>query len=203
MTQLSKSKVRSVGVSNFSTAHLDAVIGATGVVPAVNQIERHPRLPNPTLINYCKDKNIHITAYSAFGNNSQNVPLLVTSSEIKAVAERLSGVKGKTVTPAQVILAWSQVGGHSVIPKSVTPSRIRENFEEVELEPQDVEAVSKLGNEAKRFNIPIECKLIRGIHSARWWVRTRLTCADSPKWSINIFGEECEKAAKHQVITGA
>lgn len=158
MTQLPKSKVRTVGVSNFSTAHLDAVIAATSVVPAVNQIERHPRLPNPTLINYCKDKNIHITAYSAFGNNSQNIPLLVAAPEIKAVAERLSKAKGKDVTPAQVILAWSCIGGHSVIPKSVTPSRIRENFQEVELDKEDVESVNDLGNTPKRFNIPIDCE---------------------------------------------
>lgn len=65
MTGLPKSKVRSVGVSNFTVEYLEAVSKATGVVPAVNQIERHPLLQqNETLIAYAKQNNIHITAYS-------------------------------------------------------------------------------------------------------------------------------------------
>jgi L-glyceraldehyde reductase len=127
-------------------------------VPAVNQIERHPRLPQPALVDYCAKKDIHITAYSAFGNNSLGLPLLVSVPEVTAVAERLSKAQGKTVTPAQVILAWSKIGGHSVIPKSVTPSRIKENFEEVELDDEAVKALAKLGESPQRFNIPILCK---------------------------------------------
>ena len=89
---------------------------------SVNQIERHPILPSQKLIDYAKEKNIHITAYSAFGNNFLEIPLIITRPEVTAIAER------KGASPAQVILAWSQVGGHSVIPKSVTASRIAENF---------------------------------------------------------------------------
>ncbi|KAL1864486.1 hypothetical protein VTK73DRAFT_5857 [Phialemonium thermophilum] len=178
VTKLPKSKVRSVGVSNFSIKHLEAIINNTGVVPAVNQIERHPRLPNPELIDYCAKKNIHITAYSAFGNNSWNIPLLVNTPEVKSIAERLSTVRGKPVTAAQVILAWSQLGGHSVIPKSVTPSRIRENFQEVELDDEAIKALNKLGENPQRFNIPYTY---------------------NPRWNINIFDTEQEKAAANQV----
>ena len=64
MTKLPKSKARAVGVSNFTVEHLEAVIKATGQVPAANQIERHPLLQSKDLIAYAKDKNIHITAYS-------------------------------------------------------------------------------------------------------------------------------------------
>jgi L-glyceraldehyde reductase len=64
MTKLDKSKARAVGVSNHSKEHLQALIDATGVTPAANQIERHPRLIQPELIQFCKEKNIHITAYS-------------------------------------------------------------------------------------------------------------------------------------------
>lgn len=65
MIALPKSKAKNVGVSNFTVEHLEAIIEATGVVPAVNQIERHPRLlQNDKLIPYAKEKNIHITAYS-------------------------------------------------------------------------------------------------------------------------------------------
>ena len=64
MTQLPKEKARAVGVSNHTKEHLQALIDGTGVTPAANQIERHPRLLQSELIQYCKEKNIHITEYS-------------------------------------------------------------------------------------------------------------------------------------------
>ncbi|TPX13012.1 uncharacterized protein E0L32_006657 [Thyridium curvatum] len=193
VTKLPKSKVRSVGVSNCTIEHtvpsltylpsratqLEHLIKETGVVPAVNQVERHPRNPQPKLVEYAAQKGIHITAYSAFGNNSLGLPLLVSVPETQAVAERLSKAAGKTVTGAQVVLAWSQLGGHSVIPKSVTASRIRENFQEVELDDEAVQAMNKLGEKPQRFNIPT---------------------GYNPKWDVNIFGDEKEQGAKHQVV---
>lgn len=107
---------------------------------------------------YCKEKNILITAYSAFGNNSFGLPLLINTPEVKAVAERLSASTGKTVTGAHVILAWSQLDGHSVIPKSVTPSRIRDNFQEVELDQEAIDAINAIGKDGRRFNIPTTCE---------------------------------------------
>ncbi|KAH7022247.1 NADP-dependent oxidoreductase domain-containing protein [Ilyonectria destructans] len=179
VTKLPKTKARSIGVSNFSIEHLETVIAESGVVPAVNQVERHPRLPNLPLVEYLAKKGIVLTAYSAFGNNSLGLPLLVATPEVKAIAERLSAAQGKAVTPAQVILAWSQIGGHAVIPKSVTPSRIRENFQEVELDADAIAALTKLGETPLRFNIPLTYK---------------------PKWDINVFSDEKENAATHQVI---
>lgn len=65
MSKLPKSKVRALGVSNFTAGHIEALIESTGVVPAVNQVERHPLLPqHESLIAYAREKNIHITAYS-------------------------------------------------------------------------------------------------------------------------------------------
>ena len=64
MTKLPKEKARAVGVSNHTIEHLKALIDQTGVTPAANQIERHPRLLQPELIQFCKEKNIHITQYS-------------------------------------------------------------------------------------------------------------------------------------------
>ncbi|KAI9373038.1 NADP-dependent oxidoreductase domain-containing protein [Aspergillus egyptiacus] len=180
MTKLPKSKARAVGVSNHKIEHLEAIINATGVVPAANQIERHPVLQSNDLIEYCAKKNIHVTAYSAFGNNMVNVPLLVAHPDVKAVADEASARLGKTVSPAQVILNWSQVGGHSVIPKSVTASRIAENFQEVELTEAEIAKVSKLGENRRRYNIPYT--------------------ANKPRWNIDIFGEEEEKPADHKVI---
>lgn len=150
---LPKSKARNIGVSNFTVEHIEAIIEATGVVPAVNQIERHPRLlQNDKLLPFLKDKGIHLTAYSAFGNNSFNEPLLINHPTVLKIAEKHKS------TGAQVVLAWSQVGGHSVIPKSVTPSRIASNFQEIKIDDEDVKAINEIGEkEPKRFNVPLTC----------------------------------------------
>ena len=175
MTQLPKEKARAVGVSNHTKAHLQALIDGTGVTPAANQIERHPRLLQSELIQYCKEKNIHVTEYSAFGNNMLGLPLLVQHETIKEIAS------ANGATPAQVILAWAQVGGHSVIPKSVTASRIQENFKEIELSKEDFGKIEAIGTkEPRRFNIPY--------------------IANKPRWPINIFGEPEEEKAPHKVI---
>jgi L-glyceraldehyde reductase len=180
VTELPKSKARTVGVSNFTIEHIEQIIKDTGVVPAVNQIERHPKLNQKELVDYAKSKNIHITAYSAFGNNSWGFPLLINTPEIKAIADRLSSAQGKEVTPAQVILAWAQLGDNtSVIPKSVTPSRIRANFVEVELDDEAVKAIDKIGEQPIRYNIPYTY---------------------SPKWDINIWNEEKEQAATNKPV---
>jgi L-glyceraldehyde reductase len=103
------------------------------------------------------------------------VPLLVQHDTIKEIASRIGA------TPAQVILAWAQVGGHSVIPKSVTASRIQENFKEIELSKEDFEKVEEIGKkEPRRFNIPY--------------------IANKPRWPVNIFNEPEEKEAPHKVI---
>lgn len=175
MTKLPKSKAKAVGVSNFTVEHIEAIIEATGVVPAANQIERHPRLlQNDTLIPFAKEKGIHITAYSAFGNNSFDLPLLITHPTVTKIAEK------HNATGAQVVLAWSQVGGHSVIPKSVTPSRIHQNFQEIKISDEDVRAINEIGEkEPMRFNVPLTY---------------------SPKWDINIWNDEKEQAATNKVV---
>ncbi|KAH8702152.1 putative aldehyde reductase [Talaromyces proteolyticus] len=185
LIKLPKTKTRAVGVSNYSIEHLEAIINATGVVPAVNQIERHPYLPNPPLIAYAKEKGIHITAYSGFGNNSVGVPLVITRPEVKEAAESASKRTGTTVTPAQAALAWAQVGGISVIPKSVTASRIVENFTDVELSPEEIAKIDALASENKRFNVP--------------------AVVNTPKWPVNIFNTPEEKAdpSYHQINTRA
>ncbi|KAF6810093.1 aldehyde reductase [Colletotrichum sojae] len=174
LINLPKSKAKAIGVSNFTIEDLQTVIDATGVVPAVNQIERHPLLQqNDTLIKYAKEKGIHITAYSAFGNNNVGAPLLIEHDVVKKVAERVGA------TPAQVLLAWAQVGGHSVIPKSVTPSRIHSNFQEVKISDEDVAAINEIGKEPRRYNVPF---------------------GYSPRWNINIWDDETEKGAANRVV---
>jgi L-glyceraldehyde reductase len=112
-------KVKAVGVSNFNIKQLETIIQATGVVPAMNQIECHPNLIQPELFEYCKSKNIVITAYSPLGNNITGKTRVIDSPEIQAIAKRLNK------EPAQVLIAWVVHQGFCVIPKSVTPARIK------------------------------------------------------------------------------
>lgn len=111
------------------------------------------------------------------------MPLLVTRAEVKEVAEEASKRTGQPVTPAQVVLNWSQVGGHSVIPKSVTPQRIVENFQEVNLTPEEIAKVTAIGKEPRRFNTPYT--------------------ANKPRWDINVFGQPEEQPATNVVVMGA
>ncbi|KAH6914080.1 aldehyde reductase 1 [Coprinopsis sp. MPI-PUGE-AT-0042] len=177
MIALPKSKVRSVGVSNFTVEHLQGIIKATGVVPIVNQVEAHPYLPQDDLVEFCKAKNIHMTAYSPLGNNLLGKQQLTDNDTVKEVAQKLGA------TTAQVLVAWGAYRGYSVIPKSVKEERIKSNFQQVELSKEDYEKISVLSKTHVRFNPPM--------------------VSHKPVWSINLFDEEGEKGAKHQVIVGA
>jgi len=173
MIKLPKSKVKAVGVSNFSPKQIQALIDATGVVPACNQVEGHPLLPQDELKEYCDKLGIHITIYSTFGNNSIGRPMLIEHPVVKDVATKLNA------TPAQVLIAWGVKKGFCVIPKSVTESRIKSNFQQIELSDEDWKAVADIGKgDYTRFNIPYRYK---------------------PKWDISIFDEPEEKEATVQV----
>ncbi|KAK3112091.1 hypothetical protein LTR53_011986 [Teratosphaeriaceae sp. CCFEE 6253] len=119
---LESGRAKNIGVSNFGIRHFEKLLNDSSckTTPAVNQIELHPNCPSPKLIDYCKSKGIHCTAYSCLG--STNSPLAKDQTLAK-----LAEAKGKTV--AQVLLVWGLQRGTSVIPKSVTESRIQSNFE--------------------------------------------------------------------------
>lgn len=173
MIALPKYKVKAIGVSNFTVEHLKGIIDATGVVPAVNQIEAHPLLPQDELVKFCKEKNIHITAYSPLGNNLIGKPKLTENPAVVEVAKKLDA------DPAQVLVAWGNYRGYSVIPKSVQEGRIKSNFKQVELSKEDYEKITAVGhNNYTRYNIPFTYK---------------------PKWDVNIFDEPIEKQASIQV----
>lgn len=122
MQKIPKEKARNLGISNFGIKNLEKLLGdeSCKTTPAVNQIELHPNCPSPKLVDYCKEKGIHCTAYSCLG--STNSPLAKDQTLMK-----LAESKGKT--PAQVLLVWGLQRGTSVIPKSVTASRIESNYQ--------------------------------------------------------------------------
>lgn len=120
---------RQVGVSNFSKGQILRVRDATGQSPAVNQIELHPYLQQDALVEACADLGVAVTAYSPLGSpdsaefiGREDDVLLTEQPTIVAIAEAHSA------TPGQVLIAWALARGTSVIPKSVNPGRIAENF---------------------------------------------------------------------------
>ncbi|KAG8727108.1 hypothetical protein FRC11_013899 [Ceratobasidium sp. 423] len=167
-------KVKSIGVSNFPVRILKTIIAETGVVPAVNQVEAHPLLLQDDLVEYCKEQNIHISAYAPLGNNLQGEVRIIDHDVVKKLAAEL----GKT--PAQVLIAYGVKRGYSVLPKSVTESRIRSNFEDFELPDDAYNQLVELGRKQPlRYNIPFNF---------------------NPRWSVNIWDTEDEKAATHRAF---
>ncbi|NNH71715.1 aldo/keto reductase [Nocardia uniformis] len=110
-------RITSIGVSNFTRAHLERVIAETGETPVVNQIELHPRLTQPELRAFHAEHGIATEAWSPLGRGA-----VLDDATIAAVAEEVGR------TPAQVVLRWHIQLGNVTIPRSVTPSRIAENF---------------------------------------------------------------------------
>lgn len=128
-------RARSIGVSNFQPAHLDKLAAGSSTVPAVNQIEVHPYLTNDEVRAYGQQHGIVTEAWSPIAQGK-----VLGDSTITGIAE----ATGKT--PAQVVLRWHVQRGDVVFPKSVTPDRMRENFEifDFELDGDQMAAISGL-----------------------------------------------------------
>lgn len=132
---------RSIGVSNFQPEHLERIIDETGVTPALNQIELHPYLTQPQLREYDTSHGIATEAWSPIARGGG----LLKDPVITSLAEKY----GKT--PAQLVIRWHIDLGNVVIPKSVTPQRILENFEvlDFELDSEDVDALLALDRQGR------------------------------------------------------
>ena len=129
---------RSIGVSNFHEKHLRRVIAESDVVPAVNQIEVHPTLPQVELIDVNNELGIATEAWSPLGRKAD-----LDNDVIVRIAERL----GKS--PAQVILRWHIQRGSIVFPKSQNPDRLKQNLDifDFELTDDDTLAIDGIGGE--------------------------------------------------------
>lgn len=127
--------VKSVGVSNFTSAQLDEIIADTGVTPVVNQIETHPFFNQAQQRAENAARSILTEAWSPLGQGSA-----LEHPELVRIA------KDHNATVAQVIIAWHLAAGNVVIPKSQTPQRIVSNFEApgVTLTAQDIETIDSL-----------------------------------------------------------
>ncbi|QGK70182.1 aldo/keto reductase [Allosaccharopolyspora coralli] len=120
-------KVRAVGVSNFMPEHLDRLLAETELVPAVDQIEVHPYFRQSELMAYDVERGILNQAWSPIGGITFYGDGSKGSTLQDPVIGDIAAAHGKT--PAQVMLRWHLQQGRQVIPKSVTPARIAENFQ--------------------------------------------------------------------------
>lgn len=135
-------KARSIGVSNFQVEHLDRIIGATGVKPVLNQVELHPRFQQKDLRAAHAERGIVTQSWSPLGQGK-----LLADPVLARIAAR----HGRTA--AQVVIRWHLDNGLVTIPKSVTPSRIRENFDVFgfRLDAGDLAAIAALDDAQGRI----------------------------------------------------
>ena len=126
----------SIGVANFPAQRIDELTEATGVVPVLNQIELNPYFAQNDLREANRERGVLSQAWAPLHRGKD----LFDEPIIREIAERLEA------TPAQVVLAWHLALGTIAIPKSVTSSRIRENFgaPNVRLTPEDLAAIAAL-----------------------------------------------------------
>jgi diketogulonate reductase-like aldo/keto reductase len=137
---------KSIGVSNYTIRHLEEMKEYANEVPAVNQIELHVFLQQPELIKYCQDHDIVVEAYSPLAHaHAMDEPI------IQAIADK----HGKTY--AQIMLRWLVEQEMVILPKSVTPSRIKENFEvfDFELDGEDLEKIAQLDRDMRTCWSPV------------------------------------------------
>ncbi|MCT4787002.1 aldo/keto reductase [Exiguobacterium aestuarii] len=141
-------RVRAIGVSNFEIEHLEQIIQSCSIVPAVNQVEIHPYLSQKELIAFCKRYDIQIQAWSPLMKGRE----ALEDDTIVEIANR----HGKS--PAQVILRWHLQNGVAVIPKSVTPSRIKENIQvfDFTLTNEEMAAIDALNRDERTGSDPKE-----------------------------------------------
>ncbi len=112
-------KIRAIGVCNCSTVHLEQLLKIATVVPAVNQVELHPSLPQKKLAQYCYEKGIQLVAHSPLGSSKTK---LTTTPELVALAARLG------ISVAQCMLSWGLKQGWPILPKSVSLNIPRANY---------------------------------------------------------------------------
>lgn len=135
-------RAKSIGVSNFYPEHIERIVAETGVVPVINQIELHPDFQQRDHRAFHAKHKIATQSWSPLGQGK-----LLGHPAIADIAKRLGR------TPAQVIIRWHIDNGLVVIPKSVTPSRIAENFNvfDFKLSAEDLDTLNALDDAGARI----------------------------------------------------
>ncbi|EGV64377.1 Glycerol 2-dehydrogenase (NADP(+)) [Yamadazyma tenuis] len=130
-------KIKAIGVSNFTIAKIERLLADKDVtvVPAANQVELHPLLPQDRLLKYLNEKGIYAEAYSPLGSNDSP---LFKNGTVVSIAKKFD------IEPAQVLISWAVQRGTVVLPKSVTASRVISNLKTLVLPDEEFEQLSKL-----------------------------------------------------------
>ncbi|CEJ91466.1 Putative D-galacturonic acid reductase [[Torrubiella] hemipterigena] len=144
-------KVKAIGVCNYSKKYLEELLPVAKIVPAINQIENHPSLPQQEIVDLCREKGIHIVSYSPLGSTGS--PLMTCEPVVK-VAEK------KGVSAGTVLLSYHVARGSTVLAKSVNPDRIKANTQIVDLDAEDMKLLNDYSDdltkrgELKRYVYP-------------------------------------------------
>ncbi|WP_077302785.1 aldo/keto reductase [Virgibacillus pantothenticus] len=144
-------RAKAIGVCNFNMEHLQRLMDECDVVPAVNQVECHPYLQQKKLKDFCDQHHIYLEAWS---------PLMQGGKVLHdAVITKIAEAHQKT--PAQVVLRWHLQANHIVIPKSVTPSRIEQNFAvfDFELTTEEMAAIAEIDRDERTGPEPSEMNM--------------------------------------------
>lgn len=155
-----KKLARSIGVSNFQGSLLLDLLRYAKIRPATLQIEHHPYLVQPTLLQLAETEGIAVTAYSSFGPQSfieldwqkaHDTPVLFEHQTITDIAKKVNK------TPSQVLLRWATQRGLAVIPKSNNQGRLEQNLQvcNFDMADADIKAISALDKHL-RFNNPTD-----------------------------------------------
>ncbi len=152
--------VKNIGVSNFSQRHLQELLENSRIKPAVNQVESHPYWQQQELLQFCQQHQVQMEAYAPLGSRAKRerfpddnvAPDLFEDPSILAIAEK------HQATPAQILIAWQLARDVVTIPKSVTPSRLQENWQAqgVQLDANDTLQIATIGSQGRSFD-------------AAWW----------------------------------
>ena len=141
-------RCRSIGLSDITLAALKEIVAVARIKPAVVQVESHPYLPEWELLEFCQQHGIIVLAFAPLGHGME--PNLLEDTVITSIAKRVQK------TPAQVALAWSVQRGVAFLTTSVTPSRIRENFEIETLPQRAMHEIKEDITTRVRFNSVVE-----------------------------------------------
>ncbi|WFD00534.1 hypothetical protein MYAM1_003283 [Malassezia yamatoensis] len=137
-----KGKVKAIGISNFSVKTMNELLPHCKVIPAVNQIESHPYLPEWDVVDLCKKHEIFVTAYTPLGQ--ANSPILKDADIMRIAQETHS-------TPGQVTLSWNVQRGVGVLPKSTNETRAAQNIDLITLSEDQMDRINKISQDPTRF----------------------------------------------------
>ena len=128
-------KIKAIGVSNFLSHHLQALIEDCSIKPMVDQIEYHPGFMQKEVVDYCRENGIAIEAWSPLGTGK-----MLSNETLKAIAGKYG------VSVAQLCVRWCLQNSVIPLPKSITPSRIRENIKvfDFEISHEDMQTINAM-----------------------------------------------------------